>query len=477
MAPVDGHRSRVLLLLGTIIVASEAVGYAQTGGCHFPTEDQPIVICFRDPPLNVDVCKSKVTANFEVHLLNPETRYRYAYTFHRNGEEIRYEDDPSSFPFAGDKNLPPLEFELKTSGNYQIDIQVDDKRGNRKIEKSTSQQIHLESTVRAVIVGISKYENGGYDPREYGEGKIRNLRYAEADARAFAGFLNQVIRDEDLSMTVLPNGEAKATGETIMKALKQQAKVSCQNDSFIFYYSGHGFVDEKGRRFLGTYDINPSDISEHGISLLDLGAAIKGIEAKRKLIVLDSCFGGAYAREPTSNGLTGAKLQIVYRGKVAGVNVPPILFEDANPIISINPSKQFSFYSASMANAPAEEGVVVANSSGNRKFFFLWEVDDVQRASVGHGLYTYYLLGELEKQMSAKHPHSDLNHDGVWQPEGECKFNFLSAHHRAAIDIENLEKELKKKGFEVDALQEPTDSQGADVFKDTECKYNSAKDR
>ena len=74
-----------------------------------------------------------------------------------------------------------------------------------------------------------------------------------------------------------------------------------REDTLIFYFSGHGLPDGRGKHFLAPSDIDPNDPFEKGLDFETLEYLInKRCNSDRIIAILDCCFSGAA-------GLEGAK--------------------------------------------------------------------------------------------------------------------------------------------------------------------------
>ncbi len=91
--------------------------------------------------------------------------------------------------------------------------------------------------IRAVVVGIS----------EYADERIPDLRFAHADAQAFADFLKSPAGGElpDENIVLLTNG--MATAGRIVAALDWLINESASGDRAFLYFSGHGDVERLTR--------------------------------------------------------------------------------------------------------------------------------------------------------------------------------------------------------------------------------------
>ncbi len=136
----------------------------------------------------------------------------------------------------------------------------------------------------AVVVGINNY----IDDQSYG-----NLQVCVQDATA----LSQQLCKSDfkaenirlLTNSMIPHQQPLR--ENIFQALDLLAGMTKPNDLLLFYFSGHGLVENgesylvprNGRRFLKSTEIKVSEIKE----------IMLAAQAKAKVIILDACHSGA----------------------------------------------------------------------------------------------------------------------------------------------------------------------------------------
>lgn len=69
-------------------------------------------------------------------------------------------------------------------------------------------------------------------------------------------------------------------------------------DTLIFYFSGHGLIDQTGRHYLSTSQVCPEKPYSHGYPLEELLQMAKASISRRIIIMLDCCYsGGIIANE------------------------------------------------------------------------------------------------------------------------------------------------------------------------------------
>ncbi len=152
-------------------------------------------------------------------------------------------------------------------------------------------QFGRTKTARAVIVGISNYENA----------EIPDLRFAHRDAQAFYDYLISPaggnVQEDNIQLLIDQN----ATGGNVHKALYWLIKEAQEGDKSIIYFSGHGdvetiFADEPGH--LLVYD-SPNTIYQiNSLRIDDLKRIVNTLsQAKRSKVTVytDACRSGKLA--------------------------------------------------------------------------------------------------------------------------------------------------------------------------------------
>ncbi len=138
-------------------------------------------------------------------------------------------------------------------------------------------QLHL------LVVGVNIYKNPRY-----------SLNYANADATAFIAALTQGSQNlfGKVNTTFLKDDEA--TKEGLITAFEKIKAVARPQDLFVFYYAGHGVINDKKEFFLVPYDVtqmygNDGALAQKGFSAAALQQMSKDIKAQKQLFILDAC--------------------------------------------------------------------------------------------------------------------------------------------------------------------------------------------
>ncbi len=138
----------------------------------------------------------------------------------------------------------------------------------------------------AIIVGINKYE---------AEEEIPVLDGAENDAKEILKRLTTAA-DFKVPDNYFLIGK-KATHRAINKAISDVFRKDVDNNLVLFYFSGHGIVDENNEGYLAPYDMDPDDPYICGINMEGLRDVINKSKNKASvLVVLDCCYAGIATR-------------------------------------------------------------------------------------------------------------------------------------------------------------------------------------
>ncbi len=212
---------------------------------------------------------------------------------------------------------------------------------------------------RAIVVGISRYKDGG----------IPRLEFATADADAVYGFLVDPLGGG------YPRGNVKlllddeATLARIRSEILAVQEASRPEDTFLFYFAGHGTVSlgEGGKlvdNLLVPHDgvpvleggravrLDPST----GLSIDDLQKYLQVNRSGNLIVILDACFSGG------AGGRTLSPVELD-SGQAAASE------RELEGLTNVRDVKGRAVITATAPNEPA-----------------------VELKALGHGLFTYYLL-------------------------------------------------------------------------------------
>ena len=153
-----------------------------------------------------------------------------------------------------------------------------------------------------VVIGINKYKNPKY-----------NLNYATADATSFKEAIEKGGTSIFGKTNIIFIGDDKATKTGISTELDKIKATATAKDVFIFYYAGHGVLNQNKEFFLVPYDVtqlygNDDALAQKGLSANQLQQFSKDIKAQKQLFILDACqSAGALDQVMASRGAAEEK--------------------------------------------------------------------------------------------------------------------------------------------------------------------------
>jgi WD40 repeat protein len=142
-------------------------------------------------------------------------------------------------------------------------------------------QLHL------VVIGINKYKN----PKH-------NLNYAIADASSFKEIIEKNSNAIFSKTNVVFIADENATKTNVTTELDKIKSTATSKDVFIFYYAGHGVMNDKKEFYLVPHDViqlygNDGALAQKGLSANQLQQYSKDIKAQKQLFILDACQSAA----------------------------------------------------------------------------------------------------------------------------------------------------------------------------------------
>jgi Sulfatase-modifying factor enzyme 1/Caspase domain len=132
---------------------------------------------------------------------------------------------------------------------------------------------------RAFVVGSNGPEAG-------------RLRFAQEDARR----MREALGAKGCGFTVM-GGETRWTSTTLRDALYRAAEQCAPDDTFIFYFAGHGKQAARGGLFLLLDDTDPARPLETALLVSHVVEAMRQSRATSKLLILDCCHAGEAIRD------------------------------------------------------------------------------------------------------------------------------------------------------------------------------------
>lgn len=134
-----------------------------------------------------------------------------------------------------------------------------------------------------IVIGINKYKNPKY-----------NLNYAIADAAGFKEAMEKSGSAIFTKTNVVFINDENATKANISTELDKIKANASARDVFIFYYAGHGVINDKKEFYLVPHDViqlygADGALAQKGLSSDQLQQFSKDIKAQKQLFILDAC--------------------------------------------------------------------------------------------------------------------------------------------------------------------------------------------
>ena len=344
--PVDGANN-------ISITATDEWGNVATKNIHIQRLTKDSAVEIFNPKENAETDQASENLEFKVW-------FEYArYSITLNTIEITDKENIPRKPIGMLQSEPiPL-----SSGFNQVQFTVYGKNGekiskvidiNRRILTSAA-SVEADKPQRnasgqpqqwAVVVGISEYANP----------LIKNLSYADRDARDFADFLKSPAGGsfEPERMKILLNKDA--TLQNVKQALDIFLRQTIEKDLVIIYFAGHGAPEpaNPSNNYLLTYDSDPNSLETTAFPMWDINTALtRYIPSKRVIVFSDACHSGGITSDLATRG------------------------------VSLTETNLINQYLSDLSKS--KEGIIVFTAS---------QAGEVSQEldKFGHGVFTYYLL-------------------------------------------------------------------------------------
>ncbi len=136
----------------------------------------------------------------------------------------------------------------------------------------------------AILVGINDYENPD----------INDLKCAVADVTTFKKTLVEVgeFKDDNIFlMTDKSRGEKRPTNINILFSVESLARQMKPQDTFIFYFSGHGIMrgDKAFLLSINAVKWSVRTLKLSSVPMDELKASMSKIKARQVLFIVDAC--------------------------------------------------------------------------------------------------------------------------------------------------------------------------------------------
>ncbi|RCJ20595.1 hypothetical protein A6770_31300 [Nostoc minutum NIES-26] len=280
------------------------------------------------------------------------------------------------------------------------------------INPSTQQLERVQGKTWIVLVGVNHYQDH----------QILDLRYCANDCKELADTLKIVTQQfQETEIIALYDGGDKPPNKLEINNSIQIFRLAKPEDTVLFYFSGHGYLDSNNRPILCVTDTNLEDLAETGLKLDTLLNELRQCKAQRQLVWLDAC----QERE-----------------------------RQQDDIIRQNPTGQLLAVLEQQAEQSQDFYAMLSCNKTERS----WEIPELK-----HGLFTYCLIEGLRGKAANTEGKIDADTLFKYVERSSKKFieykkNPLSEHSFSKGMLGNLKEysnKLKVKQLPLDASQTP----------------------
>lgn len=180
----------------------------------------------------------------------------------------------------GENHFKALAFNTQRTESQPAELEVNYKA--LKISNIANQNTEGVN-LYLIVIGIDKYKNPKY-----------NLNYAKADAGGFKEAIEKGSSTIFAKKNIVFINDENATKSNIAMELDKIKASATAKDVFIFYYAGHGVMNDKKEFYLVPHDVTQlygadGALAQKGLSSNQLQQFSKDIKAQKQLFILDAC--------------------------------------------------------------------------------------------------------------------------------------------------------------------------------------------
>ncbi|MCF8128419.1 MAG: caspase family protein [Deltaproteobacteria bacterium] len=198
---------------------------------------------------------------------------------------------------------------------------------------STSESITVfresaRGEIWAAVIGLNAYQSSNIPP----------LRYAENDARAFAGYLRKNMHLDKDHLFELYDSQATLRIMKSVLGTRLSRMADKPEDTVYIFFAGHGAPEKDAQskdgdgitKYLLAYDSDPQDLYSTAMPMDEIARILSRIRAERIIFIADSCYsGGAGGRTILTRG-GRANLSDAFLDRIARSGKGRIILSSSN---------------------------------------------------------------------------------------------------------------------------------------------------
>jgi len=196
-----------------------------------------------------------------------------------------------------------------SSGLNKIQVSVLNEKGVESLRDSVTIRYEGEDSppdLYLLAIGVSQYADTAY-----------NLKYAAKDAQDITGLWDD--RDGRFgNVYVLSILDEKATRTGILEA-KSFLQRSRIDDHVVVFLAGHGLLSKSLDYYFATTDVDFLHPEKNGLDYQELVGLLDGLQARKKLLLMDTCHAGELDEEQRA----GLQVTAVSEGSIVPRPIGP----------------------------------------------------------------------------------------------------------------------------------------------------------
>ncbi|WP_027419570.1 caspase family protein [Crocinitomix catalasitica] len=223
---------------------------------------------------NGDYSTKKDSINFSLSMRDADGDI-IAYSYLINGIEKQFTLKHPRSNYKTELNL------ILSAGINQIEFYCVNDKGIRSLRKKkiiTCEKNFDKPNLYILSIGVSEYLNPDF-----------NLKFAQKDAQEIASLLSKGKPYDRVFSMELYNADFTLDKKSSIANFLHQATI---NDVILFYYAGHGVLDEEFNYYLATHNMDFNAPNDLGLPFDELEQLFEKMECRNKLMMIDACFSG-----------------------------------------------------------------------------------------------------------------------------------------------------------------------------------------
>ncbi|MFO0902105.1 MAG: caspase family protein [Pirellulales bacterium] len=140
----------------------------------------------------------------------------------------------------------------------------------------------------AILIGVDHYQDS----------KITSLQFCSRDVRTLGSVLSQKCGYDDRDVYLFATDEpARPTRQRILDRVQDVLDRAMPDDVVVVFFSGHGWLDPKGKAYLITEDAQLANLGDSALPVSLLRELLERSRARDKCLLLDCCHAGGKAAQ------------------------------------------------------------------------------------------------------------------------------------------------------------------------------------